>query len=150
MTEQSIIFGFTRVENFMDDYNIEFFVDDMNGTDKNYEFVIADSSPDNIGDCLNSDGTLNTTEVHTINIGDDGEVSLLYSKGVNGSRIISLGSSDVVLDVGDENVSLKALFLRSISTGYVLAYSILARSVPITNEVIFPATGVVWTIRNDG
>lgn len=150
MVEQSIIFDFTRVENFMDDYNIEFFVADMNGTDKNYEFVIADSSADNIGDCLNSDGTLNTTEVHTIDIGDDGEVSLLYSKGTNGSRIISLGSSDVVLDVGDENVDLKAMFLRAVSTGYVMAYCILARTVPITNEVIFPASGIVWTIRNDG
>ena len=149
MTDKSIVFDFTRVENFMDDYNIEFFVADMNGTDKNYEFVLADSSPDNIEDCLNANGTLNTSEVHVIDIGDDGEVPLLYSNGVKGSRIISLGSSDVTFDVGDENVSLKALFLRSVSTGYVLAYSILARTVPITNTVIFPASGLVWTIRNE-
>jgi len=150
MVEQSIIFDFTRVENFMDDYNIEFFVADMDGINKNYEFVIADSSNDNIEDCLNDDGTLNTDEVHTVNIGDDGEVSLIYSKGVRGSRVISLGSSDVVMDVGDENVSMKAMFLRSISTGYVLAYCILARAVPITESVIFPASGLVWTIRNEG
>lgn len=134
----------------MDDYNIEFFVADMDGINKNYEFVIADSSNDNIEDCLNDDGTLNTDEVHTVNIGDDGEVSLIYSKGVRGSRVISLGSSDVVMDVGDENVSMKAMFLRSISTGYVLAYCILARAVPITESVIFPASGLVWTIRNEG
>lgn len=150
MVEQSIIFDFTRVENFMDDYNIEFFVADMDGINKNYEFVIADSCNDNIEDCLNDDGTLNTDVVHTVNIGDDGEVSLIYSKGVRGSRVISLGSSDVVMDVGDENVSMKAMFLRSISTGYVLAYCILARAVPITESVIFPASGLVWTIRNEG
>ena len=150
MVEQSIVFDFTRVEDFMDDYNIEFFVADMDGVNKNYEFVIADDSPDNIDECLDSDGAIDTSEVHTLNIGDDGEVSLLYSKGVNGSRVISLGSSDVVMDVGDENVSMKAMFLRSLSTGYVLAYCILARPVPITESVIFPASGLVWTIRNEG
>lgn len=151
--DKSIIFDFTRVPDFMDDYNIEFLVAEMDGVNKNYEFVLADSSPDNIDDCLNNDGTLRTTgdnAVHTVDIGNDGQVSLIYSKGVNASRIISLGSSDVTLDVGDINVMLKAMFLRDISTGYVLAYCILARSIPITNQVIFPATGIVWTIRNEG
>jgi len=149
MTEQSIIFDFTRVPNFMDDYNLQFLVSEMDGNNKNYEFVLASSCGDNIEDCINNDGTLNNN-VTTIDIGNDGEVALLYSKGVNGNRIISLGSSDVTLDVGSDTVMLKALFLIDSSTGYVLAYCILARSVPITNQVIFPASGVVWTIRNEG
>lgn len=152
--DKSIIFDFTRVPDFMDNYNIEFLVAEMDGTNKRYEFVLADSSPDNIEDCLNADGTLKTTgnnPVHPITLqSGDGQVSLVYSKGVNASRVISLGSSDVTLDVGDINVMLKAMFLRDISTGYVLAYCILARSIPITNQVIFPASGVVWTIRNEG
>ena len=155
MVDKSIIFDFTRVPRFMDDYNLEtaFQVAQMDGINKNYEFVIADSCPANIEDCLNSNGTLKTTgedAVHPIDIGNDGQVSLIYSSGVNASRIISLGSSDVTIDVGDINVMLKAMFLRDIHTGYVLAYCILARSIPITNQVIFPASGVVWTIRNEG
>ena len=147
MTDKSIIFDFTRVPNFMDDYNLEFFVAEMDGITNRYEFVLADTCPDNIEDCLvEGEGTLNTNVVHTIDLqSGDGTVSLIYSKGVNASRIISLGSSDVTLDVGDINV-----ILRDISTGYVLAYCILARSIPITNQVIFPATGIVWTIRNEG
>ena len=149
MANQSVIFGFTRVPNFMDDYNIEFLVADMDGSNKNYAFVIATSCPANIDECLKNDGTLNSSVV-THNIGDDGDVALLYSKGVNGNRTISLGASDVVMDVGDNDIMLNGLFLVSKSSGYVLAYSILARSVPITNQVIFPATGLVWSIRNEG
>ena len=149
MTNQSVVFGFTRVPDFMDDYNIEFLVDDMDGSSKNYAFVIATSCPSNITECLNSNGTL-SNDVVTYNIGDDGDVALLYSKGVNGNRTISLGASDVTINVGDNDIMLAGLFLISKSSGYVLAYSILARSVPITNQVIFPATGLVWSIRNEG
>lgn len=149
MTDKSIIFDFTRVDDFMDNYNIEFQVSEMDGVNKNYEFVFSDGCPDNIGDCLDEYGGLNNS-VHTIDIGDDGEVPLLYTKGVNGSRIISLGASDVTIDVGDVELMLKALFLRDLSSGYVMAYSILGRTIPITNQVIFPATGIVWTIRNEG
>ena len=135
----------------MDDYNLKFLVEEMDGINNNYQFVLADTCPENIEDCLTANGTLDATKVHEINlIGNDGDVSLIYSKGVNASRVISLGSSDVTLDVGDINVMLKAMFLRDIHTGYVLAYCILARSIPITNQVIFPATGIVWTIRNEG
>lgn len=150
MANQSVVFGFTRVPNFMDDYNIEFLVDDMDGSTKNYAFVIATSCPANIDDCLDpDDGTLNN-DVVKYNIGDDGDVALLYSKGVNGNRTISLGASDVTINVGDNDIMLAGLFLVSKASGYVLAYSILARSVPITNQVIFPATGLVWSIRNEG
>lgn len=146
--EKSYIFDFIRVPNFMDDYNLQFFVAEMDGTSKNYEFVLSQSCPDNIEDCLNDDGGLNSN-VATVDIGTQGEISLLYSKGVNNSRVITLSASSVVLDVGDIDVMMKGLFLRDISTGYVLAYCILQRTVPITNEVIFPASGVVWNIRNE-
>lgn len=150
MAEQSFIFDFIRTPDFMDNINRSGCFDtvDMDGTSKNYEFVLSSSCPDNIDDCLDNDGCLNNS-VTTVNIGDDGQISLLWSKGVDNDRVISLGgNSAVTLDVGDINVMMKALFLRDISTGYVLAYCILTRTVPITNEVVFPASGVIWNIRN--
>ena len=149
MTDKSIIFDFTRVPDFMDNYNLEFLVAEMDGTNRIYEFVLSDGCPDNIEDCLDDYGALNN-EVHTVNIGDDAVVPLLYSKGVNGSRIISLGASDVILDVGDVNIQCKGFFLRDMDSGHVLAYCILARTIPMTNEVILPASGLVWTIKNEG
>ena len=150
MAEQSFIFDFIRTPDFMDNFNRSgcFDVNDMDGINKNYEFVLSSSCPDNIEDCLDSEGCLKNT-VTTVNVGDDGQISLLWSKGIGNDRTISLGgNSSVTLDVGDVNVMMKGLFLRDISTGYVLAYCILTRTVPITNEVVFPASGLLWNIRN--
>ena len=150
MVEKSIIFDFIRTPNFIDNINRTgcFDVNDMDGTTKNYEFVLASSCEENIEDNLDSDGCLNSN-VTTINIGTSGEVALNYSTSLNNNRIISMGSSNVTVDVGDNDYYLKGLFLQDKTTGYVLAYCILARTVPITNEIVFPASGVVWTIRNE-
>ena len=149
MTDSSIVFDFVRTPNFIDNMNLGscFQLSEMDGTTKNYEFVLATDCPNNIEDCLDSNGALNN-QVTTLN-DVDGSVALTYSKGVDNNRIISMGSTAVSLDVGPVDTYLKALFLRQSDTGYVLAYCILTRTLPITNEVVLPASGVVWTIRNE-
>jgi hypothetical protein len=148
MTEQSFVFDFIRTPNFMDNFNKEFDVDDMDGTTKNFEFVLASSCPDNIdgeGGCL-TDGCLN----NSVTIVTTEEVALLWSKGVDNDRAISLGgNTSVTIDVGDVNVYMKGLFLRDGTSGYVLAYCILTKTVPITGSVVLPAEGVVWQIRTE-
>ena len=151
MAEQSYIFDLIRTPDFMDNMNRDTCFDtaEMDGVTKNYEFVLATSCPNNIEDCLDSNGCL-VNSVVTIDVGTDAQISLLWSKGVDNDRVISIGgSTSVTLDVGDIDVLMKGLFLRDISTGYVLAYCILTRNVPITNEIVLPASGVLWQIRNE-
>lgn len=147
------IFSFIRTPDFIDNMNRPtcFDVNDMDGTSLNYQIVLATNCSEKIEDNLTQYGTLNSnvTEISSDIIKDQGMVALTYSRGINNNRIISMGSTSVVVDVGDKDYYLKGLFLRDRYTGYVLAYCILQRTVPIANEVVFPSSGVVWNIRNE-
>ena len=147
----SYIFDLTRVNRFMRDINRNgcFLTDDMNGTDLNYKFVLATSTPSkNINDCLDSDGSLKDT-VTLYSSGDDGLCSLLYSDGVGGDATLSIASNSVSFDLGDDVIYIEALFLVDANTGYVVAYCILNSLISITNVVVLPTTGVLWSIRNE-
>lgn len=158
------IFEFTRVDTFLDDINREgcFDTNDMDGITKNYRMVLVRDCPDDIEECLDEDGTLNDnvtyvgdldseTYANTL-LSEDGECALLYSKGINGERTISIADSTVNYDLGDTNDELKAVFLVNTveGSGYVLAYAINSYSFPIDGEVILPCDGVLWTIRYGG
>lgn len=147
----NLVFNFIRTPDFIDNMNRVgcFDVYEMDGTTKNYKFELSTSCPDNIEGCIKSDGTLDRSKVTVVDIGDSGEVPLVYSRGVNNNRTISLGASSVTVDVGDIDVYLKGIFLVDMNTDYVFAYAILTRTVPIGNEVILPASGLVWNIRNE-
>ncbi len=149
------IFDFTRVDNFLDDMNREgcFDVNDMDGITPNYRMVLASDCPNDIEECIDEDGTLNENVTLVENLGsEDGECSLLWSKGINGERTISIGDSTVNYDLGDNDDNLKAVFLVNTveGSGYVLAYAINSYSFPIDGEVILPCDGVLWTIRYGG
>ena len=151
------VFEFTRVDSFLDDMNREgkFDTMDMDGITKNYMMILVSNCPDNIEDCLDEDGTLLdddvVTRVPTIGV-NDGRCSLLWSKGVNGERTISIASSTVAYDLGNLQSNLKAVFLVNLveGTGYVLAYAINSYSFPIDGEVILPCDGMLWTIKYGG
>ena len=151
------VFEFTRVDSFLDDMNREgkFDVLDMDGITKNYKMVLVSNCPNNIEDCIDEDGTLLdddiVTRVETLGT-DDGRCALLWGKGVNGERTISIASSTVNYDLGDANDNLKAVFLINLveGTGYVLAYAINSYSFPIDGEIILPCDGMLWTIKYGG
>ena len=146
-------FKFTRVDRFFDDINREdcFDTEDMDGVSPNYKFVLVESCPQNIKDCLDTDGTLDTSVVHIINTDgeDDGLCSLLYSKGINGERTISVNDSTVTYDLGEDKQLIRAIFLVNVvnGTGYVLAYSIFDKVIEEDGILILPCNGVVWSIR---
>ena len=151
------IFEFTRVDNFLDDINRDGKFDtlDMDGITKNYKMVLVSDCPDNIEECIDVDGTLlDDSIVHRVEtIGvEDGLCSLLWAKGINGERTISINSSTVVYDLGDESDELKAVFLVNMvnGSGYVLAYAINSYSFPISGEVILPCDGSLWSIKYGG
>ena len=83
---------------------------------------------------------------------EDGECALLWSKGINGERTISVNTSLVTYDLGDNNDELKAVFLVNTveGSGYVLAYAINSYSFPIDGEILLPCDGVDWSIKYGG
>jgi hypothetical protein len=148
-------FEFTRVDSFLDDMNREgcFDVLDMDGITPNYRMVLASDCPDDINECLDEDGTLNenVSLVEDLDT-EDGECALLWSRGINGERTISMASSTVKYDLKDKNSELKAVFLVNTveGSGYVLAYAINSYSFPIDGEVILPCDGMLWSIVYGG
>lgn len=148
-------FKFTRVDNFLDDMNREdcFDTRDMDGITPNYRFVLASNlESSDINDCIDEDGTLdldNVTLLETDGV-DDGFCSLLWGKGVNGERSISIADSTVTYDLGElDDVQIKAIFLVAIAdgTGYVMAYCILDKPLIMNGSLIFPTDGLIWSIH---
>ena len=152
------LFNFIRVDNFLDDMNRGdcFDTRDMDGVSPNYKILLVSECPDDFEKCIDEDGTLKTPYVdgEGVNIittegDDDGVLSLLYSKGTNGERAISTTDTMVTYDFGIETVQVKGAFLVDIATGsgYVLAYSILSKSVSLDETLIFTIDGMLWSIR---
>ena len=149
------IFDFTRVDNFLDDMNREgcFDTQDMDGLTPNYRMVLVSDCPNDIEECIDDDGTLDTDKVTVIQTdSEDGECALLWSKGINGERTMSIAQSTVVYDLGDRNEELKAVFLVNTveGSGYVLAYAINSYSFPVDGEIILPCDGMIWSIKYGG
>lgn len=149
------IFDFTRVDNFLDDINREgcFDTQDMDGLTPNYRMVLVSDCPNDIEECIDDDGTLDTEKVTVIQVdSEDGECALLWSKGINGERTMSIAQSTVVYDFGDRNEELKAVFLVNTveGSGYVLAYAINSYSFPVDGEIILPCDGMIWSIKYGG
>lgn len=146
-------FKFIRVDTFFDDINREdcFDTQDMDGVSPNYKFVLVEDCPQDINACLDSDGTLDTSVVSIVETDgiDDGLCSLLYSKGINGERTISVNDSTVTYDLGEDARPIRAIFLVNVAngTGYVLAYCILDKTVYENGALILPCNGLVWSIR---
>ena len=149
------IFDFTRVDTFLDDINREgcFDTQDMDGLTPNYRMVLVSDCPNDIEQCIDEDGTLDTEKVTVIQTdSEDGECALLWSKGINGERTMSIAQSTVVYDLGDRNEELKAVFLVNTveGSGYVLAYAINSYSFPVDGEIILPCDGMIWSIKYGG
>lgn len=139
------------VDSFFDDLNREgcFDSQDMDGINPNYRIVFASTLPDfnTVNDLFDNEGTL-IDEVNIVNTGDDGLVSLLWSKGVNLGRTISCNTSSVLVDLGDVNIDIQAIFLVDNNTGYVIAYNVQDKSIHINKEqAVFPLTGLVMNIH---
>jgi hypothetical protein len=154
------LFDLIRVDSFMDDINREdcFDTRDMDGVTPNYKIVLASACASNIDDCIDEDGTLITPYDPDTNKGvtlidslgvDDGMCSMLWSRGINGERTMSIADSSVTYDLGSETYNLRAVFLVNIAdgTGYVIAYSISDKVVEIDGNPIFPVNGVIWTFK---
>lgn len=158
MAEQSYLFDFTRVDSFIDNLNVGFFIDEMfrvidydeenqeyeyedDNIEDNFQLVICLYGEDNVEDYLDSDGYLTVTENILVT-----DCALDYYNRGNGASSIEL-HGDVEFDIGaDVNIPIKAIFLRSKSTNYVMGYSINNRPFTVTNKVIFDDDVIFWDI----
>lgn len=134
---QSYLFDFNRVDSFFDEWNKKFDVEDMNGSN-NFEIVVSSYSSNNIDECLNANGTLNTTVV-----------TGTYSQNLAltwANNTIKV-AFDVTFNFGDNIVPLKSAFIRDKSTGYVMGYSIFMNTFNVTNQLVVDAETVLWSIE---
>ena len=153
-------FRFIRVDGFLDDINREdcFDTKDMDGITPNYRIILASDCASTIEDCIDVDGTLITPYDSVTGKGvniiqtlddDDGYCSMMWSKGINGERTMSVSDSTVTYNFGDNTVNIKALFLVNVGngSGYVIAYSFLDNAISRNGSMICPVDGMVWSLR---
>ena len=156
------MFEFICVDTFLDDINREdcFDTQDMDGLSPNYKIVLVSECSNDFSKCIDDDGTLispydpetdtGVNFVETENV-DDGLVSMLWSKGINRERSMSISDSMVTYDLGYEPQQVKGAFLINYSSGsgYVIAYSINNKSIMLDGEFISPVNGMIWSMRYD-
>lgn len=140
MVEQSFLVDWSRVPDFFTYWNKQFDVDAMNGAVGNFEIIFSSYAPDNIQDCL-SGFSLNENVVITYDV----DCGLVWDS----DGVISI-FSDVIWNIGDEIVPLKAIFLRNKANGFVLGYSINQTSFDVTNQVVLESGTVLWSIHTGG
>ena len=134
---QSYLFDFYRVDTFFEQFNKKFDVSDMDGTN-NFEIVVSSYSPNNINECLNNDGTLNTSVVTGTYVQN---LPLLWAN--NTVKV----AFDVTFNFGTSIVPLKSLFIRDKTTGYVMGYSIFMTTFNVTNQLVLDADTILWSIE---
>ena len=155
-------FKFIKVDSFLDDINRSgcFDTKDMDGVTPNYHMVLVSDCPDDIRECLDDDGTLIDDSItYIVPDGDtDGECSLLWTKGINAERTLSMGTTTVSYELDKVGYQLKAIFLVSggltfetEGSGYVIAYAINSKPLTLTDtQLILNVDGMITTIRYGG
>ncbi len=135
---QSFLFDFKKVSDFWDNWNIKFKIADMGVADK-FQLVFCTYAPNSIEDCLNN-GQINTTNV---TVSDVIDCTLDWE-----DNTISFGE-DATLTIGDDELMLKAIFLRDKTTEYVMAYSINLTEFDVTNTLTFDEGTILWSIKDE-
>ena len=154
---------FIRVDTFLDDLNRDgcFDTNDMDGISPNYRIVLVSDCSNDVDRCIDADGTLiipydaeNDRGVNILDsLGeDDGYCSMLWSKGINGERTMTVSDSSVSYSFGDESVRIKGFFLCNVAdgSGYVIAYNIQDRAIEQNGSLICPCDGMIWSIKYGG
>lgn len=140
MTEvQSYLFDFERTPTFFERWNLDFKLLQMDGSTSNYQIVFSSYAPSNIGECLNSNGSLSSDVTVIASI----DFPLKYDNGV-----ITVGD-DVSWTINTNIYPLKAVFIRDKATGYVMGYSININTFEVTNEVVIEEGTILWSIQDE-
>lgn len=143
---QSVPFDFQSVDDFLDEWNLQFRLNDMTNTANKFQLVLASYCPDNINQCL-TNGQLNSNvTIATISGTAQIKDCPLVWDTVNNE--IRSGTADVTFNLSTNTFPLKAIFLRTYA-GYVMGYSITSTPIKVTNEVILEANTILWSVANE-
>ena len=164
MAEQSYLFDFTRVDDFFENFNVNFSLSDMfnvigydeetgryiyedDTVDENFELILIFYGDDNFSRYLDENSSF--TKLDESILTDNSiimDVALDWYNRGDGEATIEL-HGDVTFDIGeDTNVPLKAVVLRDKVSKFVLGYSINMRPFSVTNEVVFDDDVIFWDI----
>ena len=145
----SFVIDFRSVDDFFAQFNNSYWIDEMwqvtgvnsetgaytyaeTGSDC-FELVLIESGGENISDYLDTvDGSLDTSKVngiHSFDIGLD-----WYNR--DDTATVELHDT-LTYSIGDTIVPVKAILLRSKSSGYIMAYDINPSPIRVTNQLIF-------------
>lgn len=140
MTDElkSYPFDFDSVNDFFTQWNIKFKLSDMTGASNKFQLVLASTCPNNIEQCLTNGSLNNNVTIYTSQ-----DVKLTWD---NSQKTISI-TDNVTFNLSTNTFSLKAVFLRNKSNGYVMGYSINENAVSVTNKVIFDKDTILWSIE---
>ena len=165
MAEQSYLFDFTRTDDFFENFNINFKIEDMyqvtgynettgeytyktgTGSDDKYELIIIYYGDDNFDRYLDSSSTFSKLDEDLLE--DNAMIESIgldwYNRG-EGEATIEL-HGNIEFEIGeDANVPIKAIVLRDHVTKYVMGYSINMRPFSVTNKVVFDDDVIFWDI----
>lgn len=130
---QSLIFDFRKSPTFLQKWNKEFDVEDIEATCF-YIVLVDDICDDNFSDCVNQDNQIKYSEDHLIS----SECYLKYVIDGTNEKIALDGDVTIDFDgeTNPESFSLKGAFLTN-DNGYIMGYSINQQSFNVTNQMIF-------------
>ena len=127
-------------------HNISYNDSDFDGTAK-WELIISNDCPDNVNDCLDSNGLLNNSVALSANVDiklqlhetdDDGTIDY-YNSYVAIAENTTLSLSD--------DIDMKGLFLRKKSNNFVLMAMVNQTPMRFVNGVTFEADNVLFIKR---
>jgi len=162
MAEQSYLFDFTRTDDFFENFNINFKLEDMfkvTGYDSetqaytyeddtigaNYELAIILYGDDNFSMYLDTTSSYSKVKSNLMENAMVEDVSLDWYNRGDGEATIELHGS-VTFEIGDDNVPIKAVVLQDKTTKCVLGYSINMKPFSATNQIVFDDDVIFWDI----
>lgn len=135
MTEEveakSYPFDFITTPLFIDNFNISYHKSDFDGTNK-FQMVISTVCPDNIEECINSSGALDT-DVVTIDAVTN--IALILDDEDKYDTCISIANT-VTMNLPTD-VDVKGVFLRRNSSPYFVLFAMVNENPVRTNKIIF-------------
>lgn len=137
--KQSYPFDLIRSPLFFDKFNVSFDKTDFDGTNK-FQIVLSSICPDNIPDCLNSNGTIKNTVNNVAN--SDIALELVVEDDTNRHILIK---NDVTITL-NEDIDVKGVFIRKKSNGFVVFAMVNENAMRFCDKIMFESGNVILQI----
>lgn len=145
MTEsQSYPFDFVTAPLFFDKYNINFSKSDFDGTAR-FQMVLASDCPDNIGDCLKSDGTLDSS----VTVFSTGDIKLSLTEQSSDddyTNVIEVAIAEDMEISLSSDANIKGVFLKMKSNNFILFFMIDINPMRYCDKICFEEGNVLLKV----